>query len=124
MINDTMMRRVLAAAALFNLGGAVAFAVPSSMGGRLMGLPADVPTVYRALVAFFVLLFGAMYAWLARQERIDRAMVAMGALGKAGAFAIVAGIWMAGQMPGRSVIAISGDLVFAMIFGRWLIAGR
>ncbi len=115
------MRRVLATTAVFNLGGALMFAFPESVG-RLAALPTPVPAVYRVLLALFVALFGGAYAWLAAQPRIDRPMVGFAAIGKAGAFASTAACWLAGAAPGVAVLAITGDLAFAALFTWWLTA--
>jgi hypothetical protein len=102
------MRRALWASVVYNFGGALLFGFPGSLG-HLAGLPAPVPRVYTALLAFFVALFGGAYAWLACQPRIDRPLVAVAALGKVG------------DVPGLGVLAASGDVVFAAIFARWLL---
>jgi hypothetical protein len=117
---DRFIRRVLLASAVFNVGGALAFAFPSSVG-KLLGLPPDVPTLYLALVTLFVLLFGGLYAWVALQPRIDRPMVALGAIGKAAAFFVFLGCWAAGEVPARAVLGGAGDLALAAIFAWWLV---
>jgi hypothetical protein len=118
------MRRVLWASAAFNLGGAFLFAFPASPFGQLAGLPLHVPGLYRALLALFVLLCGGAYAWLARQEPIDRPLVALAAIGKAGAFAVIGGFWLVGLSAGRTALLASGDLVFAGLFAAWLVQSR
>jgi hypothetical protein len=119
--NDPFMRRVLRTTAVFNFGGALLFAFPASLG-QVAGLPAPAPHVYTAFLAFLVVLFGATYAWLARQPRIDRPLVAFAAAGKAGFFAVVSLCWLFGEVPGRAVLGAGGDLVFALIFVWWLLA--
>jgi hypothetical protein len=114
------MRRVLWASVAFNAVGALLFAFPGSIG-RLAGLPTPVPVVYSAIVVWFVLLFGGSYAWLASQPVIHRPMVALAAIGKAGAFGVVLLCWLAGAAPGVAVVAIAGDLLLALVFGRWLV---
>lgn len=109
---------------MFNLGGAALFAFPSSPFGQLAGLPSHVPGLYRALLTLFVLLFGGAYAWLARQEQIDRPLVALAAIGKAGAFAVIGGFWLLGVSPGRTALLASGDFVFAGLFAVWLVQSR
>jgi hypothetical protein len=121
MQRDRLMRRALAASAVFNLGGAVLFASPDSSLGRLAGLSGAVPGIYCAMVAWFVLLFAGAYAWLARQAEIDRALVGFAAIGKAGAFSIFTVCWIVGQVSGRAALAGIGDLIFAGIFGWWLL---
>jgi hypothetical protein len=120
-MTDDSIRRILWASAFFNLGGAALFAFPESIG-RLAGLPAPAPTVYSMLLVLFVLLFGGSYAWIASQPTINRPMVALGAIGKAGAFVTVLLCWLGGAASGLSVLAIAGDLVFAFLFTRWLFA--
>ncbi len=121
---DRLIRRALWATAVFNVAGAYLFALPSSALGRFAGLPIAVPSLYRALVAMFVLLFAGAYAWLARQPTIDRSMVAFAAIGKTSAFAVVFFLWLASAAEGRSVLALAGDLAFAGVFAWWLAGNR
>ena len=120
---EWFLRRVLWLAAFVNLGGATLFAFPASAPGRLLGLPADAPVVYRAMVALFILLFGAAYAWLATQPAINRPFVAFGAIGKASAFALIAILGVAGVVPLTAVGAMAGDLVLAALFAYGLGGG-
>ena len=122
MDRDHFMRRVLWTTAVFNLGGALLFAFPSSLG-QLAGLPVPVPPIYGALLAFFVILFGGTYAWLALQATIDRPLIAFAAVGKAGFFVLMFVFWLCGAAPGRGVVAAIGDLAFAALFVRWLLRG-
>jgi hypothetical protein len=124
MHKDRWVRRALRLSVVFNLGGAFLFAFPSSALGRLAGLPSSVPRIYCALLAFFVALFGGAYAWLAAQRDIDRPLVAFSAIGKVGAFSTILTFWLAGQTPGRGVLAATGDLLFAGIFAWWLLVTR
>jgi hypothetical protein len=119
MDRDRIMRRTLNASVFFNIGGALLFAFPGSLG-RLAGLPAPVPAVYCATLAFLVALFAATYAWLARQPRIDRPLVAFLTVGKAGFFTVVLVCWLFGAASTLSLAAASGDLMFAGIFAWWL----
>ena len=116
MNREAVLRRVLWAAAFVNVAGACLFAFPASPAGQLAGLPADVPLTYRALVALFVLLFGGAYAWLAVHRPLIRPFVAFGAMGKAGAFVLIAALYLAGEASWRSVTIMSGDLALAAIF--------
>src|SRR5262249_32717196 len=80
-----------------NVGAALILAFPSSPLGPFAGLPTPVPPIYGALLAFFVVLFGGAYAWLARQTNIDRPLVALAAIGKAGVFAVLVTFWLLGE---------------------------
>ncbi|HXY35387.1 MAG TPA: hypothetical protein VEI07_14240 [Planctomycetaceae bacterium] len=122
MSRDSFIRKVLWATVFYNLLGASAFAFPASLG-RLAGLPIPVAPIYSILLVFFVLLFGAAYAWLAMQPEIDRPMVAMAAAGKAGVFVVAVVLWLIGQGPALFIPGATGDLIFAAIFTRWLLWG-
>jgi hypothetical protein len=119
---DAFLRKVLWTTAVYNVGGALAFAFPSSLG-QLAGLPVPVAPIYSVLLAFFVLLFGAVYFWLARQRQIDRPMVAMAACGKAGVFVIAVVLWATGHGPVWFLPGATGDLIFATVFAWWLWVG-
>lgn len=122
MKGDRLLRRALAVSAVFNFVGALAFAFPASIG-QLAGFPMTTSSFYTTFLAFLVTLFGCTYAWLARQPRIDRPLVAFSALGKTGFFVLMLLYWVAGRAPALGVISASGDLVFAAIFAWWLVAG-
>lgn len=120
MDRDHFMRRALRATSVFNLGGALLFAFPASLG-QLAHLPVPVPHIYSASLAVLVALFGGTYAWLARQPQIDRPLVVFAALGKASFFAVVLACWLLGEAPALGVVAASGDLAFAAVFAWWLL---
>ena len=130
MNRETVLRRVLWVAAVFNLLGALLFAFPASYVGQLAGLPADVPGAYRAMTALLVLLFGGAYLWLAQQSVINRPLLIFGAIGKASAFALVCILFLVGAASGVGVLIASGDLVLALLFlwclrgGRRMASGR
>ena len=121
MVHDKVLRGALLVSAVYNVGGGLLFAFPSSTLGQLAGLPTPVPAVYSTLLALFIVLFGGAYAWLARQPTIDRPLVALAAIGKSGVFVVVVTFWFLGDVPGRGVLAATGDLVFAGIFAWWLV---
>ena len=124
MDKDAFLRGALWVSVVYNVGAALLFAFPSSPLGQFAGLPTPVPPIYGALLAFFVVLFGGAYAWLARQPTFDRPLVALAALGKAGVFAIIVTFWLLGEAPGRGVLAAAGDLVLAGIFAWWLLGAQ
>jgi hypothetical protein len=118
------MRGALWVSVVYNVGGALLFAFPSSPLGQFADLPTPVPPLYGALLALFVVLFGGAYAWLAQQTTIDRPLVALAAIGKTGVFAVIVTCWLLGEAPGRGVLGASGDLVLAGIFAWWLLVAR
>jgi hypothetical protein len=119
--------RVLRAACVvsvaYNVAGAATFAFPHRLGAP-WGMPVPVPSFYTTHLALVVLLFAAVYAWLAWAPRPDRALVRLSAWGKLQFFAVYVGYWIAGELPGRAVVSASGDLVLGLIFAWWLWATR
>jgi hypothetical protein len=120
MDRDRIMRGALWTTAVFNVGGALMFAFPASLGQRA-GLPAPAPPLYTSFIAFMVLLFAATYAWLAMQPRIDRPLVVFSAAGKTGFFVVVLVCFLLGELPARSLLGATGDLGFAALFVWWLL---
>lgn len=116
------MRYVLLLAALFNLGAALAFVFPASLG-QLAALPLA-PPLYSALVALFISLFGASYAWLALQPVMHRPLLAFGAIGKASASILFFLLWLEGQASLLVMLGGLGDLAFAVLFFSWLRANK
>lgn len=116
------MRHLLRLAAIFNVAAALAFACPDLLAGWLLLAPA--PLLYRAVSAYFVALFGACYLWMSRQPVIPRALVGYAMVGKTGAFLLFLALWLHGDIPGLLALAAVGDLVFAVLFARWLRSGR
>lgn len=117
---DALMRRALHATSVLNVGGALMFAFPDSVG-KLGGLPSGVPHLYSWFLGYMVLLFGATYAWMARQAVINRPLVVFSALGKSGFFAVASLCFLVGELPFLTLVTAAGDLVFAAIFVWWLL---
>lgn len=125
MTPTAVVRRALWASVPANLGVAALMLAPTSWLGRLVGLPDPAPhPVYRVLLALFLALFGGAYAWLALAPRIDRALVAFGAIGKTLAVVATGVVWLQGLASGRWMLLISGDLAFAAVFTWWLVVDR
>jgi hypothetical protein len=123
MDRDRIVRRALWASVFFNVGGALLFTFPETIGS-LVGLPAPVPRLYSVTLGFFVILFAGTYLWLALQPRIDRPLVGFAAIGKSGFFVVALACWLAGEAPGLGVVGAAGDLGFAALFAWWLVTTR
>ena len=121
MKTERIIRPSLWASAAFNIGGAGLFAFPVSFLGRLSGLPPEPPAIYRFLLALLVFGFGCAYLWLAMQRTISRPFICFAAIDKACVFGVVFVLWLLGESPVSSVIVISGDLIFAIIWAAWLV---
>lgn len=113
------LRRLFLVSALFNVAGAALFAFPAAGLGPWLGLPAEVPLLYRAFTADFVLLFAGLYLWLARTPEPPPPVVLFAAVGKGSAFALIALLWLTGLASGRTVMVASGDLLLALLYLAW-----
>ena len=72
------------------------------------------------MLALLIGIFGGVYAWLARQPRIDRSLVVVAVIGKIGVFTVAMISWLLGEIPGRGLIPALGDLIFGVVFLWWL----
>jgi len=118
MTRDRVIRGALWASVPLNLLGVLLFA-PPALGYGADSLPIPAPRFYAAQIALTIALFGGVYAWLARQPRIDRPLVVVGALGKLGFFALFVAYWAAGDLPGSVVPQAAPDLALALVFLWW-----
>jgi hypothetical protein len=116
----TVMRTALWATAFFNAGACIMFFFPASLG-QILGLPLPAPPLYVWFDALVIGIFAGVYAWLARRPEIDRPLVVVAAIGKAGFFAIVLLCWLRSEVPLRAPVLALGDLIFAAIFCWWLL---
>jgi hypothetical protein len=124
MTGDRFIRNTLWGAAAYNIAGAWLFAFPASYLGRLSGLPADVPPVYKFLLALLVFGFGCAYLWLARQKSVSRPFILFVAIDKFCVFLVMFVLWLVHEAMLRSVAVISGDLVFSVLWMFWLLRTR
>lgn len=114
------MRGAMFATAGMNILGAAAF-VPSARALRaIAGMPEGDHPLYLATVSMFVLIFGLAYLWAAVAGRAERLFVAVAAAGKLSFFALLVWFWAIGALPIRAPLAGTGDLIFGVLFLRWL----
>jgi hypothetical protein len=117
---DGLTRYALAATAVMNILGSLAF-TPAGAGLRAsLGIP-PAHAIWGLMVGSFILFMGLGYAALAISGRSERIFLAVAAGGKAAFAAIMISMGIAGEIP--AVAAVSGlpDLVFAAIFARWVL---
>ncbi len=118
MSRDRIIRSALWATVALNLLGVVVF-TPPALGKPSPLLPLDVPPYFAAQIGFTIALFGGVYAWLALQRRIDRALVVVGALGKLAFWGLTVAYAIAGDVPTGMALNATPDLLFASIFLWW-----
>ena len=118
---EKLTRATLLLSAPFNLVAACGLLFPASSLGQLIGLPSPVPVVYSAILAYMVLIFGGVYAWLALQDSINRPLLAVGVIGKLGVFAICLGLWLMSQADVATVLVSSVDLALGLLWLSYLL---
>ena len=110
-------------AACFNLVVGLLVLCAYPLAARLLELT-DPPTVWLHLVAATVLIFGVAYWLVAKQPQRYRPFVGLGAAGKLAFAAIIYYHWFAGDAPARLAMLVSVDVVFAVLFLRYLHSSR
>src|SRR5271167_4478318 len=129
MMADNMQDRELhehslfVTAACFNWAVGLLLLADFPLAARLIGL-SDPPTVWVHLVAATVLLFGGAYWLVAREPERYRPFVGLGAAGKLTFAAIIYYHWFAGDGPVRLAMLVSVDVIFAVLFLRYLLFRR
>ncbi len=118
-MNPSFWKRFFLAAAVFNFGAALGFAIPARACLRLLfGLENPEPAVL-FLYWLFLLMVGLMgigYGLVGLDIRKNRAFVQVGALGKILAVSASLWAWQAGIAGTAAVMALSGDIVWAVMF--------
>ena len=118
MQHDRFIRGALWATVVLNALGVLVF-IPLAFGRPSPLMPLVVPRFFAAQFGFIIALFGGVYAWLALQPRINRALLLVGGLGKLGFFALTLVYALAGDVPAGMALNALPDLVFAVIFLGW-----
>jgi hypothetical protein len=106
-------------AALFNWAAAVFFLPVLGLADRL-GYGGPTGTVFEHLGLGFIALFGLGYWMVASAPEQNRGIVQLGLLGKSLAVALVVGHYVAGNVSAPLALVVSGDVVFAVLFARYL----
>ena len=121
---ERLVRISLWVTAPFNLLAGYLFAFPSSALAGLLMMPASPTNFYTLFAGAMVALFGFMYIWIAQQGVIVRPLLAVGAIGKTIAVMISVSLFVTGNLAWLPTLLISGDLLFASLWGYYLIASR
>lgn len=122
-IRPQWMRVALLATGIMNVTVAFVFWPAGPFLRELLGFP-DGSAIYRATMALLVLLFGVGYLRCASSSRPERLFVSLAAAGKTGFVLLVTGFWLAGELPWRAPLIASPDLLFAILFFRWLSSSK
>lgn len=118
------MRLVLFATAALNALGAFTFLPPGRPIRELGGLPVGQDPLYLTVIAVLILVIGLACLWAAIIGRADRQLVALVGSGKLAFIAVMAGFWLAGELPARAVAGALPDLVVGAVMVGWVIRRR
>jgi hypothetical protein len=115
-----LMRRTLLFSVFYNLIGTILVLFPGSIG-KPFGVPSPAIFFYSGFCAVVIFIYAGVYLWLFRRPEIDRPVVAIAAIGKAGFFLTTVASWGMGEVPFIPVLFAIGDLIMAGIFFQWLL---
>lgn len=123
MTADSLIRQVLRIGAAFNTMATLVLLLPDSFGA-FAGLPPSGSVFHTWLLALFVGLFGATYAWMSFQQEIPRSLLGLAAIGKTGVFFVALACWLRADIPFPAFALAIADLAFAAVFFWWLRRSR
>ena len=118
MPSDRLVRAALWFSVALNALGVAVF-LPMALGSASPLLPIAASPFLAANTAVTIGLFGGVYAWLALQPQINRALIVVGGLGKLGFFALAVTYAVIGVVPMRMALNATPDLILAGIFLWW-----
>lgn len=121
MSNETLVRRTLAFSVLYNLGGAVIFFFPGSIG-KLIGLPQPAYFAYTGFGAAVILLFAGVYYWQVKQPELNKPLMEVAAIGKASFFLVMLISWLIGESSVFGTLIAVVDLAMAAIFAQLVLS--
>ncbi len=121
---STADRALFAVAGVANCLVALGFVPGVGIVWRMVGMSPPEQTLFLHFFVLFVALFGFAYFWIAVNLSNKRGLILISAIGKTSAFLIVFGHYLSGSVPLGLVAFISGDLVFAALFLRFLYRPR
>ena len=120
-----LWRIVFWSAAALNWLTGLALTFDISTPAKALGIAmARYDTLYSPFVGWLVIVFGVMYAIVARDTGKNHAAILGGALAKAGMFALVWLGVMRGEAPLSMGLLVIAHLVFAILFLAFLMTHR
>src|SRR5262245_6522422 len=113
------MRWILLACGPLNLAGAISFSPPFPAARAPLGLPEPHP-FYLWLIATWILAFGVAYFYQGWTGTANRAVLALGAVGKGSFGLLLTGMAAMKLLPPSAAAASALDLILAVIIAGWL----
>jgi hypothetical protein len=118
---DVYERFLFLTAAIFNWAVGLSILAGYALAARMLELSGP-PTVWVHLVAAIVILFGVAYWLVAKQPERYRPFVGLGAAGKLAFAVVIYYHWFVGDAPVRLAMLVTVDVVFAVLFLRFLVS--
>jgi len=118
------MRRALYVTAAMNAAAAALFLPSAGALRAIAGFPAGNDPLYPAMLSMFVLLFGVGYLWSAVRGRADPLFITIAAAGKLSFVTLLVWFWASGVLSVRAPLTGAADLVFGVLFVKWLITDQ
>jgi hypothetical protein len=106
-------------AALFNWGAVLILALLA----RPLGLPPPYQTMFGQMTLGAILVFGCGYWMVGRDPGANRGIAALGVMGKLLVVAIVLSHWLGGRATPQMAALVSADVVYALLFLKFLKQG-
>ena len=118
MSRDRIVRAALWVSVAINALGVCVF-LPPALGHASPLLPIAAPRFFAAQLGFVIALFLVVYAWLATQPRLNRALIVVGGAGKLGFFLLTALYAIVGDVPTSMAVNATPDLILGGVFLWW-----
>jgi hypothetical protein len=113
-------RTLFFVAAAFNWLVALSLVVPNDIAWKIFGMPAPEQKLFLHLFALMAAVFGVAYFWIGRDPAGKRPLILLSVIGKLSVFAVILAHYLAGSVPLSVVGPGLGDLVFAVLFIRFM----
>ena len=118
------MRTLFTTAAAFNVAVGAPLLLSPVLVYRIAGMALPASLLEGRMVGVFVMLFGGLYWIIGQRDVIDAPLLALGIAGKAAAFLLTVGHWLAGQSSAMFAALGCVDLVFGALFVAVLLRGN
>jgi hypothetical protein len=119
-MSDTFWSRVFLFAALYNFSAGFGPLFMPNIAAEAFGIAPLGSAMPMQMLGLLVMVFGAGYLFVSRDLDDLRVIVILGVIGKAGVFLIITAHYLSGEASLLGFLVAIGDLVFVVVFVRFL----
>tara|TARA_R110001592_G_scaffold354464_2_gene654140 strand:+ start:181 stop:558 length:378 start_codon:yes stop_codon:yes gene_type:complete len=119
-MNDSQVRLLFKVSAVFNWAAAVILFWVSGIAVDLGMQPVPNGNAYELIGVLAIAMFGLGYWWVGENPKENISIVKLGLISKLLVVIVVYSCFFAGTANLNLAILVSGDLVFAALFGKFL----